>query len=278
MRCLAVRTTVRQLPVIYMYLANPSSDKDASSQAPKSTQAPQSSNKPTPTQSNDNKDNDKASSSGKADPSGSQGSKVTTGKPKATSFDPRLPAGGLTMVTPNALAGDQYYKVGENVTFAWNYTSLSVTPSAIDVLVSCAVNQATYTVAVNVSAEQTKVVWDTKNTPSGQAPFLTEKYTLLIYDAESSVTAAPRPGYLGVFNQLTFGMYIPQPYVEWDSEYIFPASSSNVTNDAAEFQCANCVKNGALSNSEKMTLKVLLFTSGTTVASLVYFAHNFGLW
>jgi hypothetical protein len=278
MRCLAVRTTVRQLPVIYMYLANPSSDKDASSQAPKSTQAPQSSNKPTPTQSNDNKDNDKASSSGKADPSGSQGSKVTTGKPKATSFDPRLPAGGLTMVTPNALAGDQYYKVGENVTFAWNYTSLSVTPSAIDVLVSCAVNQATYTVAVNVSAEQTKVVWDTKNTPSGQAPFLTEKYTLLIYDAESSVTAAPRPGYLGVFNQLTFGMYIPQPYVEWDSEYTFPASSSNVTNDPAEFQCANCVKNGALSNSEKMTLKVLLFTSGTTVASLVYFAHNFGLW
>ena len=242
-------------------------NKDASSLAPKSTSPPQSSDKPTPTSDNDNKDNasqtDKASGSDR--PTGSQGSgsgtRVTTGKPKATSFDPRLPAGGISMVTPNALAGDQFYKVGDWVTFAWNYTSLSVTPSAIDVLASCSANQATYTIAVNISAQETKVLWDTKNTPSGQSPFLTEKYTLLIYDAESSVTAAPRPGYLGVFNQFTFGMYTPQPYVEWK-----------------DYNCANCVKNGALSNSEKITLKVLLFTSGTTVASLLYFAHNFGLW
>jgi hypothetical protein len=182
------------------------------------------------------------------------------------------------MVTPNPFAGEPFYRVEDYITFAWNYTSLSVTPSAIDVLASCSANQATYTIAVNVSAQETKVIWDTKNTPDGQAPFLTEKYTLLIYDAESSVTAAPRPGYLGVFNQLTFGMYTPQPYVEWDSECTFSETSDDVTNHSAEFQCANCVKNGALSNSEKMTLKVLLFTSGTTVASLVYFAHNFGLW
>ncbi|OAL00671.1 hypothetical protein IQ06DRAFT_336169 [Phaeosphaeriaceae sp. SRC1lsM3a] len=238
-------------------------NKDASSQAPKSTAPPASSDKPTPTQSGDNKDSSSkapdASGSGKA--SGSQGSRTTTGKPKATSFDPRLPAGGVSMVTPNALAGDKFYRVGEYITFAWNYTSLSVTPTAIDILASCSANQATYTIAVNQSAQETKIIWDTENTPSGQAPFLTEKYTLLIYDAESSVTAAPRPGYLGVFNQFTFGMYTPQPYVNW-----------------TDFQCANCVKNGALSNSEKMTLKVLLFTTGTTAASLVYFAHNFGLW
>jgi len=129
------------------------------------------------------------------------------------------------MVTPNALAGDQLYKVGDYVTFAWNYTSLSVTPSAIDVLASCSANQATYTIAVNMSAQETKIVWDTKNTPSGQAPFLTEKYTLLIYDAESSVTAAPRPGYLGVFNQFSFGMYTPQPYVAWKGK-----SSHSFTN------------------------------------------------
>lgn len=165
------------------------------------------------------------------------------------------------MVTPDVFAGDQFYRVGNFITFAWNYTSLSVTPSAIDVLASCSANQATYTIAVNVSAQETKVIWDTQNTPDGQAPFLTEKYTLLIYDAESSVTAAPRPGYLGTFNQFTFGMYTSQPYVNW-----------------TDFQCANCVKNGALSQSEKMTLKVLLFTSGTTFASLLYFAHNFGLF
>jgi hypothetical protein len=255
-------------------------DKDASSQAPQSTPPPQSSNKPTPTKDNDdNKDNASStaqiSGSGKA--SGSQGSK-TTGKPKSTSFDPRLPAGGISMVTPNALAGDQFYKVGDYVTFAWNYTSLSVTPAHIDVLASCSANQATYTIAVNVSAEQTQVIWDTKNTPSGQPPFLTEKYTLLIYDAESSVTAAPRPGYLGVFNQFSFGMYTPQPYVDWERKSMIYLKLSKCTDNSADFQCANCVKNGALSNSEKMTLKVLLFTSGTTIASLLYFAHNFGLW
>lgn len=122
-------------------------------------------------------------------------------------------------MTPNALAGSQFYKVGDYVTFAWNYTSLSQAPTAIDILASCTANQATYTIAVNQSADQTQVVWDTKNTPSGQAPFLTEKYTLLIYDAESSVSAAPRAGYLGVFNSFTFGMYTPQPYVPFNGNH-----------------------------------------------------------
>jgi hypothetical protein len=116
------------------------------------------------------------------------------------------------MITPAVLAGDQFYKVGENITFAWNYTSLSVTPSAIDILASCTANQATYTIAVNQSAKQTEVVWDTKNVPEGQPPFLTDKYQLIIYDAQSSVSAAPQAGYLAVFNQLTFGMYTPRPY------------------------------------------------------------------
>lgn len=190
-----------------------SDNKDASSQAP------QSSDKPTPTQSGNNNNDNKASTTAKASGSGkaSDSGGKTTGKPNKT-YDPRLPAGGISMITPNALAGDQFYKVGQYVTFAWNYTSLSVTPSAIDILASCSANQATYTIAVNQSAQETKIVWDTKNTPDGQAPFLTEKYTLLIYDAESSVTAAPRAGYLGVFNQFTFGMYTPQPYVPWNGK------------------------------------------------------------
>ncbi|CAO2647806.1 Nn.00g087280.m01.CDS01 [Neocucurbitaria sp. VM-36] len=228
---------------------------NASSDAPKSTSAPAT------TKSDDNKS---ASSTGKAasgsaKASGSQGTKVTTAKTKATSFDPRLPAGGLSMVTPDALAAAQYYKVGDWVTFAWNYTSLSVTPSAIDVLASCTANQATYTIAVNMSAEQTKVLWDTNNTPDGQAPFLTEKYTLLIYDADLSVSATARAGYLGVYSGFTFGMYTPQPYTPW-----------------ADFKCANC--NGALSQFEKMTIKALLMTTGTTIGSLLYFTYAFGLW
>ncbi|KAH7077773.1 hypothetical protein BKA63DRAFT_509030 [Paraphoma chrysanthemicola] len=248
---------------------NNNNNNEQSSQAARSTAPARSSSQATPTSNDDNNNNndnnDNASSTGRASgsarASGSQGSRVTTGKPKSTSFDPRLPAGGLTMVTPNAIAGDQFYKVGDWVTFAWNYTSLSVTPSYIDVMASCSANQATYTIAVNMSSTNTKVLWDTENTPSGQPPFLTEKYTLLVYDSSADITAAPRAGYLAMFNQFTFGMYTPQPYVAWN-----------------EFQCANCVKNGALSAAEQMTLKVLLFTTGTTIASLLFFTHNFGLW
>jgi hypothetical protein len=228
---------------------------NASSDQPKSTAQ---SAKPTATDNNDNASSGTpASGSGKATGSAS---KATTGKPKPTSFDPRLPAGGISMVTPDALAGDQFYKVGDFVTFAWNFTSLSVTPSNIDVLASCTANQATYTIAVNMSASETKVLWDTKNTPDGQAPFLTERYTLMIYDSNLTVTATPKAGYLAAFTQFTFGMYTPQPYVPWD-----------------QFNCANCNPNGALSQFERMTLSAIIMTTGTTLGSLLYFSHAFGL-
>lgn len=118
------------------------------------------------------------------------------------------------MITPSAIAQPSYYKVGDFVTFAWNYTSLSVTPSAIDILATCTANQATYTLAVNQSVEETgRIVWDTNEyQSSATVPLLTETYTLLIYDSESSVSATPRPGYLGTYNQFRFGMYTPQPY------------------------------------------------------------------
>jgi hypothetical protein len=186
----------------------------------------------------------------------------TTGKPKATSFDPRLPAGGVSMVTPGALAGAQYYKIGDWVTFAWNYTSLSVTPSAVDILATCTANQATYTLAVNQSVQETgMVLWDTgAYQETATVPLLTETYTLIIYDAESSVSATAAAGYLAPYNQFTFGMYTPQPYVKW-----------------ADFKCANCNPNGALSAFDSLTFRALLITSGTTVGSLLYFAYSFGV-
>jgi hypothetical protein len=119
------------------------------------------------------------------------------------------------------MAGPQFYKIGEWVTFAWNYTSLKAPPSAVDVLASCSANQATYTLAVNQSVEATgMVLWDTKSYQEnahkeGKTPLLTEKYTLIVYDAESSISAAPRAGYLGTSNQFTFAMYEPRPYVKW---------------------------------------------------------------
>jgi hypothetical protein len=123
------------------------------------------------------------------------------------------------MITPAAIAGAQYYKVGDWVTLAWNYTSLSIYPSNIDIMATCTANQATYTLAVNQTVEKTggAIYWDTgAYQSSATVPLLTETYTLMIYDSQSDTTDAPRPGYLGLANSFTFGMYTPQPYVPWD--------------------------------------------------------------
>lgn len=137
------------------------------------------------------------------------------------------------MITPAAIAGPQYYKVGDWVTLAWNYTSLSITPSAIDIMATCTANQATYTLAVNQTVEKTggAIFWDTgAYQSSASIPLLTETYTLMIYDSESSPSAAPKAGYLGLANGFTFGMYTPQPYVPWSGKSHLTSHSPTVSS------------------------------------------------
>ena len=122
------------------------------------------------------------------------------------------------MITPAATAQQQFYKIGDWVTFAWNYTSLSSTPKHVDVLATCTANQATYTLAVNASVKDNQMLlWDTgAYQASASVPLLTETYTLIIYDAAKSVSASASPGYLDTFDTFQFAMYTPQPYVDLD--------------------------------------------------------------
>jgi hypothetical protein len=145
----------------------------------------------------------------------------------STTIDPRLPAGGISMITPNPILGATYYKIGDWVTFVWNYTSLSVTPSAINVVASCSVNHQTYTIAANQSVQPTgEVLWDTSAyQANSRNQLLTNEYTLIVYDAASQITAMPRPGYLGIYNQFVFGMYQPEPYQNWTCECLHRLSS-----------------------------------------------------
>ncbi|KAF2398288.1 hypothetical protein EJ06DRAFT_97814 [Trichodelitschia bisporula] len=193
--------------------------------------------------------------------SGSKGNTTDSEAAATTEFDPRLPAGGISMITPAPLSGAQYYKIGDFVTFAWNYTSLSVTPSAINIVASCKGNQATYTLAMNQSVSETgKIIWDTgKYQATATQPLLTNTYTLMIYDAGSAVTSIPRAGYLAVFNQFTFGMYTPQPYT--------PLS---------EFNCPTC--SGAMSSMERQLLGFLFSMAAITVVSFTWFAGGFGVF
>lgn len=194
--------------------------------------------------------------------SSSSNSTTSTSSSSSISINPVDGAGGVAMITPAATAAASYYKIEDYVTFAWNYTSLSVTPSAIDILASCSANDATYTIALNqsVSGATGAVTWDTGAYQStATIPLLTETYTLIIHDAAKAVSAVASAGYFATYEQFTFGMYIPQPYTP-----------------IADYVCATC--NGAMSMAERQTLSVVLGTVVLTVVGFGWFTGVAGLW
>jgi len=166
------------------------------------------------------------------------------------------------MITPSVAAGEQYYKIGDFVTFAWNYTSLSATPTAINVMASCSANSQVYTITMNqtIANSTGAVTWDTGNyqATAVQNPLLTETYTLVIYDAASGISATAQAGYLAVYDSYTFGMYTPQPYTP-----------------LADFQCATC--SGALSDMEKRALGMMFGMACLTVLSFTWFVSGTGI-
>jgi hypothetical protein len=120
------------------------------------------------------------------------------------------------MVTPNAAMGPVYYKIGDWVHFAWNYTSVIVSPTAINAVVSCSAASKTFTVISNQTIEPTgQVFWDSSQVEN---QLLTNEYTLVVWDAARPITAVPQAGVLAPDAQFTFGMYAPQPYQNWSSK------------------------------------------------------------
>ena len=174
------------------------------------------------------------------------GSTHTTGKPTVTAVDPRLPAGGIQMMSPAATDPATYYKVGDQVTFGWNYTSLVVSPTAVDILVKCSANSATYTLSSNSSVKETgSVVWDTALDRNGQDPLLTAKYTLVIHDSDQDVTAVPSAGHLGAYSQFTFGMYLKQEYTPLGGGFMIPVCWILCNSTDGVFQIS-CVRRAAV--------------------------------
>ncbi|TKA75795.1 hypothetical protein B0A55_06402 [Friedmanniomyces simplex] len=198
---------------------------------------------------------------GKASSGGSTGSN----KPGSTyattkTFDARLPPGGVQLITP-AAAATSYYKIKDYATFAWNYTSLSITPSAVDILAFCSSNSVTYTIAANASitGATQAVTWDTGNYQATAATqLLTGTYTLIIHDAAKDVSAAPMAGYLAAYDQYTFGMYLPA-----------------LPTPLQDFVCATC--SGAMSSTERQTMGFMVGMAALTVLSFGWFAGVAGL-
>lgn len=186
------------------------------------------------------------------------------------------------MITPAATAVvTEYYKIGDNVEFAWNYTSLLATPSAVDVLVSCSANQATYTIQSNTTFKPTgRVIWNTSAEEGGSAPLLTESYTLVIHDVEADVTEPPKPGHLAVYNQFHFGMYLKQSYTPRAGRLLalqlVMTVSASLMSEIIEWVCATC--SSALSDMERQTLKFVFGMGAITVFSFTWFAGGFGVF
>lgn len=170
------------------------------------------------------------------------------------------------MITPNVYSSSSYYKVGEFVTFAWNMTSLSVTPTAVDVFATCTANQNLYTLTANMTMNGSTgaVTWDTGDyQASATVPLLTETYTLIIMDAAlPAISATAVYGGLPVYSGHKFGMYTKQAY-------------SNNSN--AVPTCVTC-KSAAIRSSslEKQTLGFVFSMVFITIATFSMFVGGFG--
>jgi len=158
------------------------------------------------------------------------------------------------MLTPAATLGTQLYRIGDQVTWAWNYTNLQANPTAIDVLVSCPKATQTWTLTQNMTFQTLgSLTWDTEQqATAAQSPLLTEEYVLVIYDADSSISAVPSAGYLGVYSQFSFGMYTPQPY-----------------SNLSDWNCATCTS--AASSLDKRAVGLAMSMSLITLLSFTWF-------
>lgn len=98
-------------------------------------------------------------------------SKPTSSKTRKIS--PDAPPGGVQMRTPSVYDGYQIYKIGDPVTFVWNYTSLQVTPTALNIEAFSTAGMRYFQIASNVSADTTEAIWDTgayQSTALGKLP------------------------------------------------------------------------------------------------------------
>lgn len=183
------------------------------------------------------------------------------------------------MLTPTQGA-TSYYKIGEKVTFAWNYTSLAVTPSAVNVVASCSMNDATYTISNNMSVAETgKVTWDTgKYQANATVPLLTATYTLVVYDADGEIGDTASAGRLGSQNQFSFGMYVPQAYTPLNGmSFPYPPFCALDSDaDETEYKCATC--NGALPELDGHAVRFAMGMVTLTVLSFTWFAGGYGVF
>lgn len=234
-----------------------SQDRDRSSvtQAPSRTQSG-GSRETQSTGNNDDNDDDRRQSSQGAS------ARSRTAAPTPTRFPPDSPPGGISMLEPaTTLEPTPLYKLRDEITFNWNYTSLRGTPKAIDVYVSAFDVKATWTLTTNMSFNtNASYVWDTKEQATDvENPLPVALYTLMIKDSDSEITQVPDPGYLAPYTGLTFGLYQPAKATPW-----------------SEWKCVGC--SAAPSLFERPALGLAVTMSLISIFSFTWFVTGLGLF
>ncbi|KAK3990171.1 hypothetical protein QBC44DRAFT_72480 [Cladorrhinum sp. PSN332] len=191
------------------------------------------------------------------------GNSTRTSPPRKTQFNLQDPAGGVVMVTPGPFAGTQLYKIGDYVTWGWNYTNLQGAPTAIDVVITAREITRTYTLTQNMTFTSSggSYTWDTDEFQKNHVgtPLVQAKYTLVIHDSDGSVSSTPEAGYLAPFNQFTFGMYDKTKY----------------KGNHEGYTCASCSGAGSIGVDGK-SLGAAVVMSAATVLSFTWFVAGFG--
>ncbi|KAI5782721.1 hypothetical protein EDC01DRAFT_224689 [Geopyxis carbonaria] len=203
---------------------------------------------------------DKTNSGDKSSATGdTKKNKESASDKKTTTRKVRVPAtavvGAVNMKTPAAQDGFSIFKIGETVTFGWNYTDLVVSPTNVNVEAYCTDGANYFTITGNASGDTTKAIWDTgkyQATASIKLPIAT--YTLFIYDASKSRTDVASPGYLGVYQNLRFGLYEPKKAI--------PLS---------QFECPTCSPDGANALLNKYALRMSLLMAFLSTISFAWF-------
>jgi hypothetical protein len=197
--------------------------------------------------------------SGSTTGTGSQTSSSAAKTTSHTTYNVVDAAGSVVMMTPVTTTGTALYKIGEYITWGWNYTGLQGTPTAVDLLVSCSTATRTWTLTQNMTFEtKGSYTWDSAAFQSAQIqnPLLTAMYTMILYDSDNTISATAEAGYLAVYSGFSFGLYAPQTYTP-----------------LGEWVCATC--SGAMSDMERRTAGMALIMSVVTILSFTWFVTGF---
>ncbi|KAF8453597.1 hypothetical protein BGX38DRAFT_1141397 [Terfezia claveryi] len=173
-----------------------------------------------------------------------------------TRVAPNSPPGGINMVTPAVTDGFPLYPIGTQITWSYNYTSLLISPTAINVEAFCSRTQQYYTIAQNYSVAQRTVVWDTEEYQRTGRPLIAqETYTLYMYDSATQKTDMPQAGKLVTFRTFQFAMYSPRGNIPLN-----------------EYKCPTC--SDAIALLQTHSVRVLLGTSFLVVVGFTWFIYG----